>query len=453
MALFGASGDLAGRYLLPALAALAGTGRLPQRFDLLGAARDDWDDAAFRDFAADQLDRFASELPASARDQLLGLLRFRQVDLADTASVGAALDSGGSDARAEAVAAYLALPPGVFAEAVVALAEAGLPAGSRIAVEKPFGESLESARQLNALLRHAVGEAGEQAIFRVDHVLGMETTQHLIGLRLWDAVLASLWDGAHIERVELLWEETLALEGRAGYYDHAGALRDVVQNHLMQLLCLAAMEPPVPPDERHLRDAKVAVLQAVGPSAGEIARRSRRARYEAGRVRERQVPTYASEPGVDPDRQTETFAELSLQLDLPRWADTSFVLRGAKAMSERRKGVLVRFRSPESLPLPGKTDDELWIGIDGPNNISLRLSGAVAGQPPRSQPLLLSGQPPGQPLPAYAHVLTDLLDGKSTLSVRGDEAEESWRIVEPVLASWSAGEVPLRTYPAGAQGL
>jgi glucose-6-phosphate 1-dehydrogenase len=115
--------------------------------------------------------------------------------------------------------------------------------------------------------------------------------------------------------------------------------------------------------------------------------------------------------------------------------------------------VLVRFRSPESLPLLGQTADELWIGIDGPNNISLRLSGAVAGQPPRSQPLLLSGQPPGQRLPAYAHVLTDLLDGKSTLSVRGDEAEESWRIVEPVLASWSAGEVPLRTYPAGSQGL
>ena len=440
MALFGASGDLAGRFLLPALAALVGARRLPPSFELLGAAPDDWDDAAFRDFAAGQLDSFASDLPASARDRLLGSLRFRKIDLTDGASVRAALSAGGSDARAEAVAAYLALPPAVFAEAIVALAEAGLPPGSRIAVEKPFGESMESARELNSLLRRAAGEAGEDAIFRVDHVLGIETTQNLIGLRLDDPVLASLWDGAHIEQVELLWEETLALEGRAGYYDHAGALKDVVQNHLMQLLCLVAMEPPAPPDERHLRDAKVGVLQAVGPSATEIARRSRRARYGAGRVGERRVPAYADEPGVDPDRQTETFAELSLELDMPRWRNTSFVLRGAKAMSERRKGVLVRFRSPERLPLSGATAEELWIGVDGPNHISLGLGGRVVGQPP------------SRGLPAYAHVLTDLLEGTSTLSVRGDEAEESWRIVEPVLASWSAGDVPLLTYPAGSHG-
>jgi glucose-6-phosphate 1-dehydrogenase len=301
------------------------------------------------------------------------------------------------------------------------------------------------------VLERAAGEAGEQAIFRVDHVLGMETTQNLIGLRLGDPVLASLWDGARIERVELLWEETLALEGRAGYYDHAGALKDVVQNHLMQLLCLVAMEPPA--DERHLRDAKVRVLRTVGTSASDLARRSRRARYGAGRVGERRIPAYTSEAGVDPDRQTETFAELSLELDLPRWVDTSFVLRGAKAMSERRKGVLVRFRSPESLPLSGRIADELWIGIDGPNHVSLRLSGAVGAPAPSPKALHLSGQPPGPGLPAYAHVLTDFLSGKSTLSVRGDEAEDSWRIVEPVLASWSAGEVPLLTYPAGSQEL
>lgn len=440
MALFGASGDLAGRYLLPALGALAGAGMLPPRFELLGAATSDWDDDTFRDFAADRLDQFAGDVSPAGRDRLLGSLRFRQVDLSEAASVRDALDSGRSraGAGADAIAVYLALPPAVFPEAIAAVAEAGLAPGSRIAVEKPFGESLDSALQLNALLRRAVGEAGEQAIFRVDHVLGMDTAHHLVGLRLGDPALTSLWDGAHIERVELLWEETLALEGRAGYYDHAGALKDVVQNHLMQLLCLVAMEPPAQPDERHLRDAKVGALHAVGPSAAEIARRSRRARYGAGRVGRREIPAYAAEVGVDPDRHTETFAELSLELDVPRWSDTSFVLRGAKAMAERRKGVLLHFRSPEPLGPEGETAGELWIGIDGPNHISLGLDGPVVGEPL------------GRGLPPYSHVLTDLLEGRSTLSVGGDEAEESWRIVEPVLASWAADEVPLQTYPAGS---
>lgn len=425
MALFGASGDLAGRYLLPALGALVETDVLPARFELLGSGREEWDDDAFREFAADRLDRFAAELAPSARDRLLGSLRFRPFDLNDKASMQRALDWGGPAAREEPVAAYLALPPTAFPEAIASLAEADLPAGSRVAVEKPFGESLESARRLNSLLARAVGEAGQEAIFRVDHVLGMETTQNLIELRRGEGMPASLWDSDRIERIELLWEETLALEGRAGYYDRAGALKDVVQNHLMQLLCLVAMESP--PVDAHLRDAKVQVLRAVDSSAGAIAQRSRRARYEAGRIGDRAIPAYAAEDGVDPDREIETFAELALELDLPRWRGTNFVLRGAKAVAERRKGVLVRFHSPEA-PLGGQGREERWIDIDGSDQVS------------------------GRGLPAYAHVLRDLLCGGGTLSVSGEEAEEAWRIVEPVLAAWAAGEVPLLSYPAGSSG-
>jgi glucose-6-phosphate 1-dehydrogenase len=436
LVLFGASGDLAGRYLLPALATLRAEGKLPDGFRVLGAAREDWDDAAFRDHAADQLERHAGDLPAPARDELLASLAYRQVDLADAESVDAAMEHGESS---EPVAAYLALPPSLFAGVVTALGQADLPPGSRIVVEKPFGEDLESARELNRLLESAAGPAGEQAIFRVDHVLGMATTQRLIELRANRGVDA-LWRGTQIERVELLWEETLALEGRAGYYDHAGALKDVVQNHLMQLLCLAAMEPGGGGGRADLHDAKVDALRSIrelGPA--DVPQATRRARYTAGQVGEREVPDYVSEDGVDPDRGTETFAEIAFELGSERWAGTPFVLRAGKALGRRRKGVRVRFRAGA----------ELWVGIDGPNDVSLRLDSARDAQ---AIPFELSAPPPDSALPPYGRVLLDVLGGGSALSIRGDEAEEAWKVVMPVLDAWRSGDVAMESYPAGSEG-
>ena len=340
--LFGASGDLAGRFLLPALAALQAAGRLPDGLQVLGTSREDWDDLAFRRVAAERLERHASEVPPAAREQLLGLLRYHRVDLNQPEDVARAV--GGEDPSTGRIIAYLALPPAMFARAVSALGEVGLPTGSRIAIEKPFGEDLESAVALNALLARVAGSAGEQAVFRVDHVLGMATVQNMVGLRLANQITAALWSGAHIEKVEVIWEETLALEGRAGYYDGAGALKDVLQNHALQVLSLVAMEPPANLGERELRDRKVAALRSVRPlEDAEIAARTRRARYTAGRVEDRAVPAYAEEAGVDPARGTETFAEVVLELDNERWAGTRFVLRAGKAMRRRRKGVLVHF--------------------------------------------------------------------------------------------------------------
>jgi glucose-6-phosphate 1-dehydrogenase len=295
--------------------------------------------------------------------------------------------------------------------------------------------------ELNRVLARAAGEAGEQAIFRVDHALGMATVQNLLALRRHDPLLAAVWDGEHIEQVEVRWEEDLALEGRAGYYDGVGALKDVMQNHMLQVLCVLAMEPPAGPSERELRDAKFAALRAARPpSPDEAARCTRRARYGAGHIRDRAVPAYVDEEGVDPDRGTETFAEVVLEIDTPRWHGTRFVLRAGKALGARHKEAIVRFRATE----PGGEPDEVRIGLDGPLDIALRLKGMA--------PMTLTGPSPTSDMPPYGHVLLDLLDGGSALSVRGDGAEEAWRVVEPVLDAWREDRVPLEEYPAGSDG-
>jgi glucose-6-phosphate 1-dehydrogenase len=431
--LFGASGDLVGRFLLPALAALRAAGRLGDDFEAVGAAQESWSDEDFRDHAAERLAEHAADLPANARDATVRALRYRPVDFGDRATVDELVNGTGSGP----LAAYLALPTGVFPAAIEALDSVGLPEGSRIALEKPFGENLEDAVELNSLLGRVGPEAGPSAVFRVDHVLGMATAQNLIGMRAAGWALEPLWNAEHIERVELLWEETLALEGRAGYYDRAGALKDVLQNHVLQVLALIAMEPPASVDESDLRGAKVDALRAVrAPS------RSRRARYTAGRIGEREVPSYVDEEGVDPERCTETFAEMGLELDSERWAGTEFVLRAGKALGRKRKGALVHFRG----------GDELWIGIEGPDDIRLSLAGLAAGPPAEPARVDLSGEPPPSDLPAYGRVLLDVLGGGCGLSVRGDEAEEAWRVMTPVLDAWSRGEVPLEEYAAGSAG-
>jgi glucose-6-phosphate 1-dehydrogenase len=439
--LFGASGDLAGRYLLPALAALEAAGRLPDGIRIIGAAREEWDQDAFRRIATERLDEHASDVPPAARQALVESLDYHRVDLSGAEDAARVLREAG---EAGPVVAYLALPPGVFTDAVTALGDTGLPPGSRIAIEKPFGEDLESAVALNRLLARVAGDAGEQAIFRVDHVLGMATVQNMLGLRFANRVTAPIWNGDHIEQVEILWEETLALEGRAGYFDTAGTLEDVLQNHALQVLSLFAMEPPAGPGERELRDRKVEALRSI-PSLDDeqIASRTRRARYTAGRIGDRSVPAYADEDGVDPGRGTETFAELALELDNARWAGTRFVLRGGKALRRRRKGVVVRFRAVPRHPFVqgDPTANELWIGIDGPEDLRLELTGGT-----------LSAPPPPSDLPPYARVLLDILEGDGMLSVRGDEAEEAWRIVEPVVRAWEDDRVPLEEYPAGSDG-
>jgi glucose-6-phosphate 1-dehydrogenase len=440
LVLFGATGDLAGRYLLPALAALHAAGRLPDDFDVIGGSRENLDEEAFRRMARERLEEHAADMRAAAREAVVRSLRYRPVDVTDSASVASLVEAGRGP-----VAAYLALPPALFPAAVTALGGVTLATGSRVALEKPFGEDLASAIALNRLLAEALGPAGEQAVFRVDHVLGMATVQNLLTMRLANSVLEAVWDSHHVEQVEILWEETLALEGRAGYYDRAGALKDVIQNHMLQVLSLIAMEPPSGLQAQDLHDRKLEALRSIRPlTAADVAERTRRARYSAGRLATgNNVPGYAEEDGVEPERETETLAELVLELDSPRWAGTRFLLRAGKALSRRRKMAIVRFRPA------GDRANELRIGVDGPDDVSLRVTG---GAPESPVPLTLSARPPGSEPPAYGRVLLDVLNGGSTLSIGGDEAEEAWRVVTPVLEGWATGAVPLEEYPAGSTG-
>lgn len=443
LVIFGATGDLTARYLLPGIAALHAAGLLPEGFALTCSGRENWDDGRYRDWAATQLARQAGELWPDVRQAVAAAAVYRRADVTDAAQVAAAVAGDGP------AAAYLALPPVVFPAAVRALRDAPLPPGSRIVLEKPFGEDLGSAVALN---RQLGGFLPEEAVFRVDHFLAMTTVQNILGARLANRVLEPIWNAAHIAEVDIVWEESLALEGRAGYYDGVGALKDMIQNHLLQLLCLIAMEPPVSLGERDLRDRKVDVLRSVRPlTEAEVRTRTRRARYAAGRIGDRAVPAYVDEEGVDPAHQTETFAEIELELDNWRWPGTTFRLRAAKALERDRKEVAVRFRDVPHLPMPGRVEPNvIRFGLD-PESLGLDLYG-VGKRRGALEPLALAAELPPPALPAYGGLLLEVLQENVALSIRGDEAEESWRVVAPVLDAWAAGLVPLREYPAGTLG-
>lgn len=444
--LVGATGDLAGRFLLPALASLAAAGGLPGGFRLVGAADQDRDDAGFAAHVGARLAEHAGNVPADARRALAEAVRYRRVDLADPASLAAAVHAldGAEDAGSppRPVAVYLALPPVLFPVAVRALGAAGLPAGSRIAVEKPFGRDLAGAKSLNALLTEATGGV-PAAAFRVDHFLGMPSVQALTGLRSPGGALAPLEAGGLVAGVDVVWEEVLDVAGRAGFYDGTGAVRDVLQNHLVQVLTLLAMELPGTATEEELHRARLALLRAVRvPGPAEVRRCTRRARYTAGTAAGTgglPVRGYADEDDVDPACGTETFAEVALEVDTPRWAGTRFVLRTGKALAADRKRVVVHLRSATRVDCPPGVEqvagDRLEIALDG-----VGASGPGA-----------AGQAPGEHS-AYAAVLSDLLTGSSRTAVSAEEAEQAWRFVDPVLQVWADGGVPLLEYPAGSAG-
>ena len=441
--LLGATGDLAGRFLLPALAWLAATGGLPGDLELVGGGAEDWDDETFRQHVAARWDAHAGDLPPEVRPALLARLRYRRFDPEDPPTVGAAVRALGDDGP---VAVYLALPPTLFPATLRALGAAGLPPGSRIAVEKPFGRDRDSAVALNALLDQVCG-GDEGAVTRVDHFLAMPVVEGLPALRTGEDGLEPGWHSASVASVDVVWEETLGMEGRAAFYDGTGAVRDVLQNHLLQVLVQLTRELPADGADDDRSTAALALLRSLRvASPADLAACTRRARYTAGTLAGpdgtggRPVPDYVAEDGVDPARGTETHAEIAFAVDSPRWSGTSFVLRTGKALGASRKGVAVRFRTaaPERRPRGFRlvAPDRLWLELEGP-----------ATTAPSTGP----GAAPGE-LTAYGRVLTDVLTGSRGTSVGAAEAEEAWRVVDPVLPAWADGAVPLLEYPAGSAG-
>ena len=446
LVILGATGDLTGRYLLPALAQLEASGHAPS-LEILGASREAWDTDRFRTHARDRLERHATDIPHAARRRIVERLDYERVDVTDPESLAAVVH-----ADADEVIVYLALPPALFASTIEGLAHVECPGGLRMVLEKPFGTDLASARELNRLLHDGFEES---AIFRMDHFLGKQTVQNLLGIRFANRVFAPLWGNKHIERVDIVWDETIALEGRAGYYDRTGAVRDMIQNHLLQVLALVAMERPMSLRAERFRDAKVQLFREIqSPTPATIAGSAIRARYTRGQSEGREVPDYVDEVGVEPARDTETFAEITLQVDNERWEGVPFRMRTGKALASARREIHVHFHAAEPLPFAPEADvmpNRLLLSMD-PDRLELDIALNGSGDPFRLEPRRLDLELAPQELSAYARLLLDALEGDPSLSIRGDEAEESWRVVEPIIAAWESGAVPLSSYPAGSSG-
>ncbi|KAA9154994.1 glucose-6-phosphate dehydrogenase [Microbacterium lushaniae] len=438
--ILGASGDLTSRLLLPALGQLLT--REPDRpIHLRGAGIDDLDDQAWREIVRAA---FATTDSAAAFDAV-ATTTYTRADITDPDDLTALL--AGGEGR---VALYFAVPPAIAERACEALTRVEVPEGLILALEKPFGSDEASARRLNETVQQIVPES---QVFRIDHFLGRSTTLNLVGIRLANRLIEPVWSAEHIESVLIRYDETLGLEGRAGYYDRAGALVDMIQSHLLQVLAILAMDPPATLDERDFRDATAAVLRATHVWDDDPKTSSRRARYAAGSIGDRDLPAYVDEPGVDAANQTETLAELVCEVRTERWRGVPITLRSGKALDDADREVIVRFRPVRHLPdgLTGSTEPSVLRFSLGPDRVALELNLNGGDDPFELERAALRAELGEGALKAYAEVLSGILDGDATLAVRGDAAEECWRIVQPVRDAWRAGEVPLDEYPAGSE--
>jgi glucose-6-phosphate 1-dehydrogenase len=440
--LFGASGDLTSRLLLPAIAQLVEAGLLPPGLTILGAADEDWSTDDFRQHIAAKLKEHTSVGPATQR-AVVARLSFQPIDVTDTEAVRGLFGNDHPDTLV-----YLALPPFLLRSVLPALAGAGLRTSDALAIEKPFGNDLASARELNEILRL---QLPEPTIFRVDHFLSSELVRRVITLRFLNRVFEPVWNAQHVERVDISWLESLTLEGRASYYDGAGAMKDMLQNHLMEIMALVLMEQPSRMDADSFRGARVEALRAVAaPSPEWIRTRTVRARYAPGSIGARQVSAYIDEPGVDPTRNTETYASITVEVNNARWFGVPFTLRSGKALHENSAEIAIHFRAMPSYLLekwPGVEQNVLRIGLTEPY---VRLSTSVNGPERTAETVELEALSSAPELTPYAHLIHEMLKNDPMLFIRGDEAEEAWRIIDPIVDAWGADEVPMREYPAGA---
>jgi glucose-6-phosphate 1-dehydrogenase len=438
--ILGAGGDLSKRLLLPGVGQVLASGR-SGGFKLVGVGQDPMTDDQWRERVAASFTAGGSSGPAV--DKVIQESAYLQADVTDVGDLKRILS-----ACVGTPAIYFALPPTVTIAACAALEKVDLPVGTVLALEKPFGADLRTAESLNRQLQQLVPE---NHVHRVDHFLGKSTVINLLGLRFANRVFEQVWNRDNIERIEIVFDEQLALEGRAGYYDGAGALVDMIQSHLLLVLSLVAMEPPSSVDADDLRGAMAQVLRATQVTDVAL---SRRAQYAAGTLGERSIPSYVDEPGVDPKSATETLAEMTVEVQNWRWAGVPILLRSGKALSDLKKEVIVRFRDVPHLPrgFSGREGPvELRISLS-PDEIALDLMMNGSGDPFELDRATLSATFGAGDLGPYGEVLHGILSADPTLSVRADAVEECWRIVAPVLDAWAKDVVPLDHYEAGSAG-
>jgi glucose-6-phosphate 1-dehydrogenase len=471
MVIFGATGDLTSRKLVPALYNLSRERRIPAGFNVVGFARRDWSDDFFRQEILAGVNQFSRSGPAESAiwqsfaegvsyvqanfDQPQGyhMLRERLDELDEQRG------SGGNRVF------YLATPPESYSVIIDQLGAVGLnhsPNGgwTRIIIEKPFGHDLVSARALN---RSVLDVFDESQVYRIDHYLGKETVQNILVFRFANGMFEPLWNRNFIDHVQITVAESIGVQDRGGYYDHSGAMRDMIQNHLMQLLSLTAMEPPVAYDADAVRDEKVKVLRAIRPIVPEdVAMYTARGQYGAGSVGGKAERAYRAEKGVAPDSQTETYVALKLFIDNWRWGGVPFYLRSGKCLPKRASEIAVQFKSaPHALfpntPVSDIEQNVLAMKIQPDEGITLKFNSKVPGQGGQIRPVTMDfryGSSFGVSSPeAYERLLLDCLLGDGTLFTRRDEVEASWSLITPIHEGWDAGPpLDFPNYEAGTWG-
>ena len=468
--IFGAAGDLTKRKLVPALYNLKGLGLLPREFAIVGVARRDKSHEQFREEQTRDIREFAT---TSVDEALWAELRegmyFLAGELSDPAVYAQLADLLAEVAKRHGTGGnalfYLAIPPSLFGEVVRRLGEAGLVreeggAWRRVIVEKPFGHDLDSARALSAELAAVLRE---EQIYRIDHYLGKETVQNILVFRFANGLFEPIWNRTYVDHVQLMVAETVGVEDRGNYYETAGVLRDMIQNHMFQLLALVAMEPPISFAADAVRDEKVKVLQAIRPmSPEEILDRTVRGQYGDGMIAGQPARAYRREPKVSPTSATETYAALKLFVQNWRWAGVPFYLRSGKRLARRQTEIVVEFRRPPLLLLEtaamGEVDpNRLVLHIQPEEGIELQVKAKRPGPTVRIETVKLDFSykdfGPTSAATGYERLLYDCMAGDSTLFHRTDMVEAAWRIATPILETWRYLPTPdFPSYPAGSWG-
>jgi glucose-6-phosphate 1-dehydrogenase len=468
LVIFGATGDLANRKLLPAIYNLAHDGALPERFELVGTSRTEMSDEEFRDMAIKAVRQFSRRTPDDAvLERLFESARY-VAGTFDSEDLYGGLQGALDDFDKEAGQRlnrcfYLSTAPTFFPVIVQRLGGQGLSrlddADVRVIIEKPFGTTLAEAQELN---RQVLSVFAESQVFRIDHYLGKETVQNIMAFRFANGMFEPLWNRNFIDNVQVTAAEDIGIGSRAGYYDSAGALRDLIQNHMLQLLCHVAMEPPVDFSADEVRNEKVKVLHSIQcPSADDIPDMAVRAQYTAGTSGGEQAQGYLEEEGVPSDSHTETYAAIRLEVDNWRWAGVPFYLRTGKRLGRKVTEIAITLKPVPHLGFTqdgsvGVRPNQLVLTLQPNEGVSLQLAAKIPGTRMRITPVnmeflygttFLSQSPE-----AYERLILDAMRGDATLFTRNDEVEAQWRIIDPIVSAWAESGDGLATYAAGSQG-
>jgi len=461
LVIFGASGDLTRRKIFPALYALAYRRLLPERFAIVGAARSEWSDEEFRDRMEHAVREFGrDDFKQEVWDRLTEAMHYLPMDAADYSrgdelakllrKVDEERGSGGNRVH------YLAVPPQVMTNIVKEIARLRNPDGwTRLIVEKPFGHDLASARELTELVGR---DFPEEELFRIDHYLGKETVQNMLALRFANGIFEPIWSRQFIDHIQITVAETIGIEGRAEYYEQAGAIRDIFQNHMLQLVALTAMEPPIDFTADSVRNEKVKVLKAMRtPGPKHVVR----GQYGPGFVEGKEVPGYRDEEGVDPQSMTETYVAAKLFVDNWRWADTPIYVRTGKSLARRETTIAIQFQRAPHPPFEDSATEELQpnlllVHVQPDEGVSLAVGAKVPGQGMRIRTVHMDFMYGGAfrvELPdAYERLILDAMLGDQTLFTRSDEVEEQWSIVDAIVAGWARDRPAFPNYAAGTWG-